>query len=62
MRVINKIDRYHLILNALKYLEIDNDSKSKVRNYCNKMLRKHKKYIRENGIDMENIDNFMNFN
>lgn len=61
MRVINKIDRYHLILNAIKYLELDDISKKEIINYCNKMLRKHKKYIRENGIDMEEVDNFMDF-
>ena len=59
MRVINKIDRYHLILNAIKYIDVDETLKHDLEDYCNKMLKKHHKYIREYGMDMEEVDNFM---
>ena len=61
MRVINEIDRYHLILNALKYLKIDDINKKDLEKYCKKMLRKHSKYIKEYGKDMDEVENFMNF-
>ena len=57
MRVKNKIDRYHLILNALKYID-KKKGKEELIKYCNEMLEKHEAYIVENGIDMEEIRNF----
>ena len=57
MRVKNKIDRYHLILNALKYID-KKKGKEELIKYCNDMLKKHEAYIVENGIDMEEIRNF----
>ena len=59
MRVINKIDRYHLVLNAIKYLDLDKINKKDIEDYCNKMLEKHNDYIRKNGVDMEEVDDFM---
>jgi len=53
MRVQNKIDRYHLILLALKYLP-QFDSKD-LQKYCEEMLKKHKDYIMEYGVDMKEI-------
>ena len=56
MRVQNKIDRYHLVLLALEYLP--NFDGLKLKEYCEKMLLKHVNYIRENGVDMEEIMNW----
>jgi len=56
MRVQNKIDRYHLILLALKHLP-QFDTKI-LKNYCEEMLKKHQNYIEENGIDMKEIINW----
>ena len=55
-RVQNKIDRYHLILLALKHLpQFDTLALKK---YCEEMLKKHKEYIIEHGIDMDEIVNW----
>ncbi len=56
MRVQNKIDRYHLVLLALEHLPSFDGNKLK--EYCEKMLLKHINYIKENGIDMEEILNW----
>ena len=56
MRVQNKIDRYHLILDALKYTNIKN--KENIENYCNQMLEKHHRYIRQYGKDIPEVENF----
>ena len=56
MRVQNKMDRYSLILLALKYLnEFDG---SKLKKYCQDMLKKHREYIIENGVDMPEVANW----
>ena len=57
MRVQNKIDRYHIVLDVLKY--VPGLSKEKeLKNYCNKMLEKHNSYIREYGKDIEEVSNW----
>ena len=53
MRVQNEIDRYHLVLDVLKYVNIENEKELK--EYCLKMLDKHYSYIREYGVDMPEI-------
>ena len=58
MKVQNKIDRYHLVMDALKYLpELGNRSAFLIQECKNKLIE-HKLYIRENGIDMEEIRNW----
>ncbi len=52
MRVQNHIDRYHIILDVLKYTKKEN---KQLEDYINKMLKKHKKYIKEKGEDMPEI-------
>lgn len=55
MKVQNKIDRYHLVMDALKYLpELGNRSSFLVQECRNKLIE-HKLYIREYGIDMEEV-------
>ena len=54
MRVQNEIDRYHIVLDVLRYVEIINEEP--LRNYCYDMLQKHHDYIREYGVDMPEID------
>ena len=56
MRVLNEIDRYHLVLDALKYINVNNEKELK--EYCLNMLDKHYFYIREYGVDMPEIQNF----
>ena len=56
MRVQNKIDRYHLVIDAVKYSKIK--GANEVIKYCEKMLKKHNKYIAEYGKDIEEVENW----
>ena len=56
MRVQNEIDRYHLVLSAIKYLNIPSSEKKKITNYCNDKLKEHHSYIREHGVDMPSVN------
>ena len=53
MRVQNKIDRFNLIIDVLKYIKIDNSLE--VVKWCEDKLIEHNKYIREYGKDMDMI-------
>ena len=55
MRVLNKIDRYNLILLALKHLNLDTLEAKKLEGYCKSMLIKHKEYIVEHGLDIPEV-------
>ncbi len=57
MRVQNKIDRFHLVLDVLKYVE-ETEEVRMTKNLMLKKLKEHEKYIREKGIDLEEIRNF----
>ena len=54
MRVQNKIDRFNLVLAALKYVEETEEVKL-TKNLMNKKLKEHKEYIINEGIDLEEI-------
>ena len=54
MRVQNKIDRFNLVLDALKYLEETEEVKL-TKNLMQKKLKEHKEYIVKEGIDLEEI-------
>ena len=56
MRVQNEIDRYHLVLNSIKYLKLNDKEKKEISEYCTKQLEKHYRYIRRYGIDMPDVD------
>ena len=59
MRVLNKLDRYHLVLDVLKYTKIkDNSKKNALIKKCEDTLEYHNRYIRENGIDIPEVVNF----
>ena len=58
MRVQNKIDRYNIIKDCIKYLKLDLNTMYQVNVYCDEMLEKHNEYIKENGIDMDEVLNF----
>lgn len=59
MKVLNKLDRYNLVLDAIKYLPNKNDKNIKeLKKYCESQLDKHYGYIREHGKDMEEITNW----
>ena len=58
MRVRNHLDRYHLVLKALRYLDIDKNTKTNIEKELNDKLAKHYDYIREYGVDMPEIENW----
>jgi len=55
MRVINQIDRYHLVLDTLKLL---GNIKPELKEYCLNKLDEHKKYIKETGQEIDEVLNF----
>ena len=55
MKVQNKIDRYHLVIDALKHLKGLGNSSSFLVEECKNKLIEHKQYIREYGIDMPEV-------
>ena len=57
MRVLNKIDRYHLVIDMINSLDLGSKGE-KVIKEMEGMLAKHHDYIREFGVDMEEISNF----
>ena len=58
MRVKNKIDRYNLVLLALKHLDFLGDKRSEAVQYCKDKLIEHEEYIKNEGIDMDEIINW----
>lgn len=58
MRVQNELDRYHLVMDALKYLPQLGNRATPLYEWCKDMLIKHNNYIREYGEDMEEVRNF----
>lgn len=57
MRVQNRIDRFNLVKDALKYLPLGNRG-SQLNQWCKDKLVEHKQYISEYGEDMPEIRNW----
>ena len=55
MRVQNKIDRYNLIIDALKYLPNLGSEAERLKRYAQAMLKKHKETIIQRGEDIEEV-------
>ena len=58
MRVQNHIDRYHLVMDALKYLDSLGNRGGSLYQECLDRLVEHKEYIKDNGIDIEEVRNW----
>ncbi len=58
MRVLNKVDRFNLVLLALKHLPAFESKGAYCAEYCKEMLIKHAEYVKENGIDMPEVLNW----
>ena len=58
MRVKNHVDRYHLVLDVLKYLNSKTKAAKELKTYCEDMLKKHEKTITQKGIDIEEVTNW----
>jgi len=57
MRVQNHLDRFNLVIDALKYLK-NLKGKDEVIKYCESKLDEHNKYIREYGKDLDEIESW----
>ena len=58
MKVQNKLDRFHLVMDALKYLPELGEKRSALNEWCKDKLIEHKEYIHEYGEDMPEIKNW----
>ena len=58
MKVQNKLDRFSLVIDALKYLPQLGDRRASVIEDCKNKLIEHKEYIHEYGEDMPEIKNW----
>ena len=56
MRLRNKIDRFSLLKEIITFL--DNKNTNELVKYIEETLEKHYKYVKEVGIDLEEITNF----
>ena len=56
MRVKNEIDRYHIVIDIIKHLDIaKKDEGKRIIKLMEEKLKEHDRYIREYGIDMEEV-------
>ena len=55
MRVQNELDRYHLVMDALKYLDKLGDRRASLNQWCKDKLVEHKQYIKEYGDDLPEV-------
>ena len=58
MRVQNELDRYHLVMDALKYLPQLGNRSAILNQWCKDKLIEHKEYIDEYGDDMPDVKNW----
>ena len=58
MKVQNKLDRFKLVMDALKYLPELGDKRTSLNEWCKNKLIEHKEYIHEYGEDMPEIKNW----
>ncbi len=58
MRVQNKIDRYHLVQDALKYIPDLGNKGARLYEWCKNKIVEHNMYIREYGVDMPEVENW----
>jgi len=55
MTVLNDMDRYHLVIDVLKHLELDSPESEQLKQHMQQKLIEHKNYIHRHGIDMPEI-------
>ena len=58
MRVQNELDRYHLVMDALKYLPELGNRGSRLNQWCKDKLVEHKQHISMYGEDLEEVRNW----
>ncbi len=58
MRVKNHIDRFHLMMKVLQYVQVPEKEKNAILKEMKQKLAKHDQFIKENGIDMPEISDW----
>ncbi|MCC5797744.1 MAG: phosphoketolase family protein [Methylophaga sp.] len=59
MTVINDLDRFHLVQNAVRYLpQIGDQKRAEIESFVEQKLAEHNQYIREHGQDLPEIRNW----
>jgi len=58
MRVQNKLDRFHLVMDAMKYLPKLGNRGTMLNQWCKDKLVEHNEYIRKYGTDMPEVKNW----
>ena len=58
MRVQNELDRFHLVMDALKYLPQLGNRRARLYDWCQEKLVEHKEYIKEFGDDLPEVKNW----
>ena len=58
MRVQNKMDRYNLVLDVLKYVKKYPKEGEILKKYCKDMLKKHANTIGKTGMDIEEVESW----
>ena len=59
MRVQNKVDRYNLVLLAIKHLNIDEKLKQQITTDLNEILTRHKTHIAEHGVEIPEVQDWV---
>jgi phosphoketolase len=55
MRVVNYIDRYHLVIDTVRLL---GNTNVELKNYCISKLKEHHDLIRSTGKELDEVENF----
>lgn len=55
MTVLNELDRFHLVKDAIDRIPLDSEEKKRLQNDLDRKLCEHKSYVEEHGIDMTEI-------
>jgi len=55
MRVRNEVDRFHLVLKALKYIKLPKAKRQELEKVMNEKLKYHSEYIVETGLDIPEV-------
>ena len=58
MRVQNKLDRFHLVMDAMRYLPKLGNRGTMLNQWCKDKLVEHNEYIRKYGTDMPDVKNW----
>ena len=53
-----ELDRYHLVMDALKYLPQLGNRRASLYDWCQEKLVEHKEYIKEFGDDLPEVKNW----